>query len=462
MPGHSLAALASYPELSCTGGPFEVRTLWGISDDIYCAGNDSVFTFLENVLTEVMDLFPSKYIHIGGDEAPKDRWEKCPKCQARIKKEGLKDEHELQSYFITRIEKFLNSKGRQIIGWDEILEGGLAPNAAVMSWRGIKGGINAAKQKHNVVMTPTDYCYFDYYQGQPENEPLAIGGFLPLEKVYSYEPVPEELNSDEQKYIMGVQANQWTEYIATPELAEYMTLPRLCALAEVAWSPKEKRNLDNFSDRMSKHYNRLDELGVNYRWPSLEGLSYNNVFIEDATVKIISRKNDTEIRYTTDGSEPTLNSLLYTEPIKVTESTVFKVKEFASSGKSSQLYEAHYIKEKPRDPVVADTQNKGLNFEFYEISEPIKSVLELKNLSPIQKGKVEKFILPFDDEKLPEQFGVIYKGYIKVPTTDVYTFSVLSNDGSQLKVDNELVVDNDGLHGAYEKSGEIALQKRVT
>lgn len=459
MPGHSVAALASYPELSCTGGPFEVRTLWGISDDIYCAGNDSVFTFLENVLTEVMDLFPSKYIHIGGDEAPKDRWEKCPKCQARIKKEGLKDEHELQSYFITRIEKFLNSKGRQIIGWDEILEGGLAPNAAVMSWRGIEGGINAAKQKHNVVMTPTDYCYFDYYQGQPETEPLAIGGFLPLEKVYSYEPIPEELNSDEQKYVMGVQANQWTEYIDTPELAEYMTLPRLCALAEVAWSPKAKRNLDNFLDRMEKHYVRLDELGVNYRWPSLEGLSYNRVFIDDATVNIISRKKDTEIRYTTDGSEPSQNSLLYTKPIKITESTVFKVKEFAPDGKSSPVYESHYVKEKPRDPAAVNTQNKGLNFEYYEISEPIKSVLELQKLTPIQKGKVAEFIFPYDDEKLSEKFGFIYRGYIKVPSTDVYSFSLLSNDGSRLSVDDKLVVDNDGLHGAYEKSGEIALQK---
>ena len=461
MPGHSVAALASYPELSCTGGPFEVRTLWGISDDIYCAGNDSVFTFLENVLTEVMELFPSKYIHIGGDEAPKDRWEKCPKCQARIKQEGLKDEHELQSYFITRIEKFLNSKGRQIIGWDEILEGGLAPNAAVMSWRGIEGGIAAARQKHNVVMTPTDYCYFDYYQAQPETEPLAIGGYLPLEKVYSYEPVPEELNSDEQKYVIGVQANQWTEYIATSEQVEYMTIPRLCALAEVAWSPKEKRDLKNFQSRMDNHYIRLDELGVNYRWPTLKGLSHNHVFIDNATVKIVSGRNNTEIRYTTDGSEPTQNSLLYTKPIKVTESTVFKVKEFASNGKSSPVYEAHYIKEIPREPVTVNTQNKGLSFEFYEFSEKINSALELQDLTPVQKGKVEKFVFPYSDEKLPEQFGLIYKGYIEVPSTGIYTLSVLSNDGSRLSVDDKLVVDNDGLHGAYEKSGEIALQKGI-
>ncbi len=267
LPGHSVAALSAYPELSCTGGPFEVRTAWGISDDIYCAGNDSVFTFLENVLSEVLELFPSEYIHIGGDEAPKLRWEKCTKCQNRIKNESLKGEHELQSYFISRIEKFLNSKGRKIIGWDEILEGGLAPNAAVMSWRGIEGGISAARQKHFVVMTPADYLYFCWYAGDPENEPPALGGFLPLEKVYAYEPMPEGLSIDEQSYIMGVQACLWTENIDTPELAEYMILPRLCALSEIAWSPKEKRNFDDFSARLSTHYGSLEELGVNYRRP---------------------------------------------------------------------------------------------------------------------------------------------------------------------------------------------------
>ena len=459
MPGHSVAALASYPELSCTGGPFEVRTLWGISDDIYCAGNDSVFTFLENVLTEVMELFPSKYIHIGGDEAPKDRWEKCKKCQTRIKKEGLKNEHELQSYFIERIEKFLNSNGRQIIGWDEILEGGLAPNAAVMSWRGIEGGIAAAKQKHNVVMTPTDYCYFDYYQGHPETEPLAIGGFLPLNKVYSYEPIPAELNSDEQKYIMGVQANLWTEYIATTEYAEYMTLPRLCALSEVAWSPKDGRDWKSFQTRMNKHYNRLDELNINYRWPDLDGLIYNNVFIDKAIIKIHSKKENTEIRYTTDGTEPTENSFSYNGPILVTESTIFKFKEFSTNGKSSPVYEAHYTKEKPFKPIILNTKGKGLNFEYFELPNKIKSANKLLNLKAAKKGTIEKFVFPIKNEKLPEQFGVIYKGYIKIPITDVYTFSVLSNDGSRLFIDDKLIVDNDGLHGAFEKSGEVALQK---
>ena len=265
MPGHSLAALASYPYLGCTGGPYEVATHWGVFKDIYCAGNDSTFKFLEDVLTEVMQLFPSKYIHIGGDEAPKDRWKKCPKCQARIKAEGLKDENELQSYFISRIEKFLNAHGRNIIGWDEILEGGLAPNATVMSWRGIKGGIAAARMHHNVIMTPGSYCYFDHYQGDPKKEPLAIGGFLPLSKVYSYEPVPKELTPDEQKYILGAQGNVWTEYIATPDYVEYMVYPRACALSEVDWTPASEKNYDDFLQRLKVNLKHLKVLGVNYR-----------------------------------------------------------------------------------------------------------------------------------------------------------------------------------------------------
>ena len=274
LPGHSVAVLAAYPELSCTGGPFEVWSKWGISDDIYCAGNDDVFAFIEDILTEVIDLFPSEYIHIGGDEAPKSRWEKCAKCQKRIKDEGLKDEHELQNYFISRIERFLNSKGRQIIGWDEILEGGLAPNAAVMTWQGIEGGINAAKLKHNVIMTPNQFTYFCWYAGNPENEPPALGRFLPLNKVYSYDPIPEELTVDEQKYIMGVQGCLWTENIDTPEMAEYMILPRMCALSEVAWSTKENRDFDDFLDRLDTHFERLGNLGANYRHHKADDFTY--------------------------------------------------------------------------------------------------------------------------------------------------------------------------------------------
>lgn len=264
MPGHSVAAIAAYPWLSCTGRQVEVAKGWGVFDDVYCS-KDSVFSFLQDVLDEVITLFPGKYIHIGGDECPKTRWKTCKNCQARMKQEGLKDEHELQSYFIRRMEKYLNDRGRQIIGWDEILEGGLAPNAAVMSWRGTEGGIAAAKQKHKVVMSPGKPCYFDHYQSQDQpHEPLAIGGYNPVDSVYIYEPMPAALAYDEQQWIMGAQANVWTEYILNEKQVEYMAVPRMCALAEVLWTPKEKKDLEDFRARLKQHAKMLDSQQVNY------------------------------------------------------------------------------------------------------------------------------------------------------------------------------------------------------
>lgn len=265
MPGHAVAALTSYPELSCTGGPFEVRKLWGVDEDVFCAGNEQVFTFLEDVLTEVMDLFPSKYIHIGGDECPKKRWEKCPKCQKRIKDEGLKNEFELQSYFIRRIEQFVSSKGRNIIGWDEILEGGLAPGATVMSWRGEAGGIEAAKSGHNVIMTPGKYTYFCYYQSENhDGQPLALGGYVPLELVYGYNPTPKELTAEEQKHILGLQGCLWSEQIQTPEILEFMAYPRTFAIAETGWTPDSGKNFENFVSRLEGLHKRYDAIGISY------------------------------------------------------------------------------------------------------------------------------------------------------------------------------------------------------
>lgn len=264
MPGHSLGALAAYPELGCTGGPYEVATTWGVFDDVYCAGKEETYAFLQDVLTEILPLFPGEYFHIGGDECPKTRWQKCPLCKQKMKDEGLKTEHELQSYFVQRMEKFLNDNGKKLIGWDEILEGGLAPNAAVMSWRGEKGGIAAAKERHFVVMTPGEYCYLDHYQADPKNEPLAIGGYLSLKKVYSYDPVPPILTEEESKYILGAQGNVWTEYMKTPQQVEYMVFPRAAALAEAVWSPKGTKDFDNFKHRLDKLLKFYDLLGINY------------------------------------------------------------------------------------------------------------------------------------------------------------------------------------------------------
>ncbi|TXD47238.1 beta-N-acetylhexosaminidase [Polaribacter sp. IC073] len=327
MPGHAQAAISAYPALGCTGEQVEVATKWGVFDDIYCP-TETTFKFLEDVIDEVITLFPGKYIHIGGDEAPKTRWKECNHCQKLIKKEGLKDEHELQSYFITRMEKYINSKGKQIIGWDEILEGGLAPNATVMSWRGTSGAVEAAKQKHNVILTPNTYCYFDHYQATNENEPLAIGGFLPLEKVYSFNPIPEELTKEESKYVLGAQGNIWTEYMQTSDKVEYMAFPRMVALSEVVWSSAENKNYEDFKKRLIYFQKTLDKLDVNYA-NHLYEISGNVTYKNDELLYTLeASSNDQNIRFTTDGTNPTLISKIYTQPILIEKNTVIKAASF--------------------------------------------------------------------------------------------------------------------------------------
>ncbi|MBL7812495.1 MAG: beta-N-acetylhexosaminidase [Bacteroidetes bacterium] len=262
MPGHSLAALASYPEYSCTGGTFEVAKTWGGFPDVYCPGNDAALQFLKNIVDEVIPLFPFAYFHIGGDECEKTRWKSCPKCQQRMKDKGLNTEEELQSWFVQTMETHLNDKGKILVGWDEILEGGLAPNAVVMSWRGTAGGIEAARQKHDVVMSPGKPCYFDHYQSKDSTEPVAIGGYNPVEAVYAYKPVPEDLNAEEKKHILGAQGNVWTEYMPNSKQVEYMVFPRQCALAEALWTAKPDRDYTDFVKRMQQHIVRLQMMDV--------------------------------------------------------------------------------------------------------------------------------------------------------------------------------------------------------
>ena len=320
MPGHSLAALTAYPELGCGPGPYQVRTTWGVDENIFCP-KEETFTFLENVLTEVMTLFPSTYIHVGGDEAPKTVWQASPIAQAVIKRENLKDEHELQSYFIRRMEKFLNAHGRQLIGWDEILEGGLAQKATVMSWRGINGGIAAALENHDVVMTPTSNTYFDYKQGDGRFEPTNVGAYLPLDKVYAFEPtVPDSLTPEQAKHVIGTQGQLWTEYMNNSAQIEYQAYPRALALAEVAWSPKSARDFESFRKRLLPRLLGLDRLGVNYRFPSADtGLEQNRAVTGDAVVvELKSPVPEAQIRYTLDGLEPSLTSMLYTAPLRLT------------------------------------------------------------------------------------------------------------------------------------------------
>ena len=332
LPGHMQAALTAYPELGCTGGPYEVRTIWGVSQDVLCVGNDFTLQFVKDVLSEVADIFPSEYIHIGGDECPKVRWEKCPKCQERIKSLGLKSdakhtkEQRLQSYVIQEAAKYLKEKGKRIIGWTEILEGGLVPDATLMSWIGESGGIEAAHQHHDVIMTPNTYLYFDYYQSKKvEDEPLAIGGYLPIEKTYNYEPMPKELTKEEQQYIKGVQANLWTEYIPVFSQVQYMVLPRLGAAAEVQWTDPSKKDYKDFLRRVPHLVAVYDCYGWNYATHVYDV----NVDMKADTVNHVlnvqlSTMADDPIYYTLDGQDPTEKSLKYTKPFTIDQSVVLK------------------------------------------------------------------------------------------------------------------------------------------
>jgi hexosaminidase len=321
MPGHSVSVLAAYPELACKPGPYETRTRWGISEDIVCP-SEQAFKFFEDVLTEVVQLFPSKYVHIGGDEAPKQRWSESDLVKDIMKRENIDDVEKVQGWFNNRIEKFLQSKGKKLVGWDEILEGGISPSSTIMSWRGEKGGIEAARHGNEVVMSPSTYLYFDHGQNPiPHNplEPLMIGGYLPLMKVYNYNPLSSELTPEQHKLILGPQANLWTEYISTPEKAEYMLFPRLLALSEVAWTPYAKKDSNSFIVRLGKQFPRLDAKKVMYRVPEPEGLSKEKVVLQGnkAMITLSTILPGSQIRYTLDGHTPNETTSLYTKPIAV-------------------------------------------------------------------------------------------------------------------------------------------------
>lgn len=370
LPGHMLAALAAYPELGCTGGPYDVWGKWGVADDVLCVGKEKTMQFLEDVLTEVCELFPAEYVHIGGDECPKVRWEKCPHCQAKIAELGLKDddrfqaEHYLQGYVTSRMEEFLASKGKKLIGWDEILEGELAPNATVMSWRGVAGGLQAVRMGHDAIMTPNTFFYLDYYQSlDKENEPLAIGGYLPVEKCYSYEPTVEGMTEEEKAHILGVQANLWTEYIATPDHLHYMLLPRLAALAEVQWCQPEVKSWERFLDSADEFCGIYDIMGYKYgdHLFDTRGVCETG----DGVSVVLEAQGETPIRYTLDGSEPTVDSPLYTEPVKITESCTLKARSERGGQMSGRTFEksftAHKAMGRPVEIITATHPNYTFN-----------------------------------------------------------------------------------------------------
>jgi len=435
MPGHAVAALAAYPEYSCTGGPFEVGKIWGVLDDVFCP-KDETFTFLENILNEVMTLFPSEYIHIGGDECPKIRWKKCPHCQKRMKDENLKDEHELQSYFIQRIEKFVNSKGRKIIGWDEILEGGLAPNAAVMSWRGTEGGITAAKLKHFVVMSPGSHCYFDHYQGNPKNEPIAFGGYTPVEKVYAFNPTPKELTSEEAKYVLGAQANLWTEYIETPSHVEYMIFPRMLALSEVVWGTSNPDNYTDFQNRMLQHFEVLEHKGINYSKAVFDITTKVKASQKGILFELNSAKNSKNIRFTLDGTNPTINSLKYKKPIGISKDVTIKAAYFENGKQKSATTQQSFQINKATGKKIELMHQPNENYSH-------GGALTLVDGMVSKNKSLGKDWLGFSGKDLNAtiDFG-------KVETINKVTVSVLESQGSWIYFPKsiEVLVSNDGIN----------------
>ncbi|WP_431241791.1 glycoside hydrolase family 20 protein [Flavobacterium sp. P21] len=436
LPGHMVAALASYPELGCVGEGYEVYKKWGVSDDVLCLGNEKTFTFLEGVFTELIPLFPSKYFHIGGDECPKKRWEKCPKCQAKIAELGLqKDskhsaEEKLQSYCMSRIEKFLNAKGKQVIGWDEILEGGIAPNATIMSWRSAQAGVEAVKQGHKAIMTPSSHVYFDYYQStDATSEPLAIGGFTNLERVYSFEPIPDGLTEDERKLVIGAQANLWREYIDSDAQTEYMVLPRLAALSEVVWTNADKKNYGDFLNRLSDFLKIYDKLNYNYAKHILEVSPEYKVDTENGQLILnLKTSSKSPIYYTLDGSEPTLQSKKYSESIIINNAVTVKAAVVSENYKSKVFTKKFDFNKATAKPIVLKNEpvdryrfnggktlvdgrtgttvfSTGDWIALYK--DDFEATIDLKSVQQISEVTMNSFTSPNDWIFGPKQFQVL-------------------------------------------------------
>ncbi len=468
MPGHSSAAIAAYPELGCDpSATHKVSETWGVFHDTYCP-SEKTFAFLEDVLAEVMDLFPSKYIHIGGDEAPKDAWKQSEFCQKLCKKLGLKDdrnsskEDKLQSYFIQHIEQYVNSKGRSIIGWDEILEGGLSPNATVMSWRGEAGGIAAAQQNHDVIMTPGSAgLYIDHGQGKLSDEPLTIGGNEPLTKIYNYNPTPPALTPDQQKHIIGVQANLWTEYIATENKAEYQLLPRMFALSEIAWSPLANKSYSDFAkNRLPQHLAWLDRNGFDYHVPTAIGAVDTIMFGPQLSATLKPSVKGAAIYYTIDSYTPRETDLAYTTPLNYPvppdQYRELKTIVYTPSGKRSSVVSTMVYNKTPFPPVAYTGNAQGLKYQLFEGN--FNNTGDLAQASVIDSGVVKSFN-PFALKKNSTSFGIIYSGFIRIDTDNIYNFSTLSDDGSELDIDDIPVVRNDGKHPPLEQGGAVPLQK---
>lgn len=471
LPGHELAAIAAYPELSCTGTPTTPRIVWGVEDVVLCAGKESTFEFLENVIAEVVELFPGEYFHIGGDECPKTSWKKCPLCQKRIREEGLKAdkthsaEERLQSYFVQRIEKVLAKHGKKMIGWDEILEGGLAPTATVMSWRGEAGGIAAASMNHDVIMTPGgNGMYLDHYQGDPKLEPVAIGGYTTLEKTYSYNPTPDTLVAQgKAHFVKGVQCNIWTEYMYTTDLMEYRIYPRILALAEIAWTTPENKDFKDFDRRINNALVRLDGHGINYHIPQPEqpkGSSNFVAFTDKATLEFTTTR-PIKMVYTTNGSEPTPESTIYEAPIEFTESAVLKIRSVLPSGKMSKTREITVEKQALAPAKEVAQKTPGLNMEvaygYFLDSSQLEGVTDRKKSTIKSLRDITRVEKTDESMRNVKQYAAIATGYIDIPEDGVYYFS---SDNEEVWINGKLLISNKGETKRFSRNDKsVALAK---
>ncbi|MDO4707071.1 MAG: family 20 glycosylhydrolase [Porphyromonadaceae bacterium] len=452
LPGHAMGAITAYPELACNpktqkGSEYKVRNIWGVENDVYCAGKEHVFEFLADVIDEVAPLFPSEYFHIGGDECPKIRWKSCPDCQKRIKEEGLKDEHELQSYVIRRAQKMLEKHGKKLIGWDEILEGGLAPSATVMSWRGEAGGIASANMGHDVIMTPGDGgLYIDHYQGDPKIEPVAICCYSTLEKVYSYYPVPDSIAEDKRHHILGAQVNVWAEYLYNNAIRELRSYPRTLALAEAVWTPKGKRNYEDFCRRINNAYVRLDQYEVNYHIPQPEQPNGSCGFVAftDSTTLELKSTRPIKMVYAKAGETLSATSAEYTEPIVVKESTTYSVASVLPSGKLSPVRQIVFQKQELSPAVELENATEGLTTQT-SVGE-YREASDLANVTNWTAGSVKKVYEIIPDKLINnmDEFpakAVVAESFINIPEDGVYFFST---NYDELWLDGVKLIDNAG------------------
>ena len=456
LPGHEMAAIAAYPNLSCKGEPGTPRIIWGVEDIVMCPGKEDMFTFLQDVIDEMVPLFPSEYFHIGGDECPKTSWKNCTLCQKRIKAEGLKAdgkhsaEEKLQSYVIQRMEKYLETKGKKIIGWDEILEGGLAPSATVMSWRGEEGGIAAALMDHTVIMTPGgNGMYLDAYQGDPKIEPVTIGGYTLLEKTYSYNPIPDTLAAmGKSDYILGVQGNTWSEYMYDEAKRDYMIFPRILAVAEIGWTNLDRKDYKDFERRIENAYVRLDGHAINYHIPLPEqpNGSCNFVAFTDKASLEFKTTRPIKMVYTLDGSEPTPSSTAYTAPIEISETTTLKIASVLPSGKMSPVRTIQVEKQSLAPAKEVAQTTPGLNMEvtdgmYLNVKELEAAKKETKKSVIKDLKEIRSVVETSESMRGVNQYAAVATGYVNIPEDGVY---FISSDLEEVWIDGKLLVNNGG------------------